>query len=144
MADGNLLQIVTFSLFFALAICAVGHKAKPVLDVLHSVADIMFKFTEYVMYFAPIGIFGAIASLLWVKMVLVYCRVMRKIIFSLYFALILFVSLLIDACKIVRIPFKHLLSAIQEPAILAFSTVSSEAALPKAMEIMERFGVPKI
>lgn len=61
MADGNLLQIVVFSLFFALAICAVGKKAQPVVDILNSVSKIMFKFTEYVMYFAPMGIFGAIA-----------------------------------------------------------------------------------
>src|SRR5574344_231185 len=62
MADGNLLQIVIFSIFFAIAICAVGKKAKPVLDVLNSLAEVMFKFTEFVMYFAPLGIFGAIAS----------------------------------------------------------------------------------
>ena len=62
MADGNLLQIVIFSLFFAVAICAVGKSAKPVLDVLNSTAKIMFKFTEYVMYFAPVGILGAVAS----------------------------------------------------------------------------------
>ena len=62
MAEGNLLQIVVFSIFMAVACCTVGKKAKPVMDVLHSVAQIMFKFTEYVMYFAPLGIFGAIAS----------------------------------------------------------------------------------
>ena len=62
MAQGNLLQIVVFSIFFALAICAVGKKAQPVIDLLNSVSQIMFKFTEYVMYFAPLGIFGAIAA----------------------------------------------------------------------------------
>mgnify|MGYP002623930798 CR=1 FL=1 len=62
MAQGNLLQIVVFSIFFALAIVAVGKKAEPVLEILNSVSSIMFKFTEYVMYFAPVGIFGAIAS----------------------------------------------------------------------------------
>lgn len=62
MAQGNLLQIVVFSIFFALAMVAVGKAAKPVIDVLNSVSQIMFKFTEYVMYFAPLGIFGAIAS----------------------------------------------------------------------------------
>ena len=62
MADGNLLQIVVFSIFFALAICAIGKKAQPVLDLLNSVSAIMFKFTNYVMLFAPVGIFGAIAS----------------------------------------------------------------------------------
>ena len=62
MAEGNLLQIVVFSIFMAIAICAVGKKAQPVMDLLNSVSQIMFKFTEYVMYFAPLGIFGAIAS----------------------------------------------------------------------------------
>lgn len=143
MAEGNLLQIVIFSIFFALAICAVGQKAKPVLDILNSVSEIMFKVTEYVMYFAPIGIFGAIAATVGengIKILINYA----KVIFSLYFALALFVAIvLFIACKLVRISFRNLLRAIQEPAILAFSTASSEAALPKAMEVMEKFGVPK-
>jgi len=143
MADGNLLQIVIFSLFFALAICAIGQKAKPILDVLTSLSEVMFKFTEYVMYFAPIGIFGAIASTVGANGVKILASY-AKIIFSLYFALALFVTIvLFIACKIVRISFRNLLRAIQEPALLAFSTASSEAALPKAMEAMERFGVPK-
>lgn len=143
MAEGNLLQIVVFSIFMALAICAVGQKAKPVLDVLNSLSEVMFKFTEYVMYFAPIGVFGAIASTVGengIKIIAGYA----KVIFSLYFALILFVSIvLFIVCKIVRIPFRGLLRTIREPALLAFSTASSEAALPKAMEVMEKFGVPK-
>ncbi len=143
MAEGNLLQIVVFSIFFALALCAVGHKAKPILDVLNSLSEIMFKFTEYVMYFAPIGIFGAIASTVGengVRVLLGYA----KVIFALYFALAVFVVMvLFIACKIARISLRNLIKAVQEPALLAFSTASSEAALPKAMEIMEKFGVPK-
>ncbi|HNW25322.1 MAG TPA: cation:dicarboxylase symporter family transporter [Candidatus Gastranaerophilaceae bacterium] len=143
MAEGNLLQIVVFSIFFALALCAVGQKAKPVLDVLNSLSEIMFKFTEYVMYFAPVGIFGAIASTVGengVRVLLGYA----KVIFALYFALAIFVAMvLFIACKIARISLRNLIKAIQEPALLAFSTASSEAALPKAMEIMEKFGVPK-
>ena len=143
MAEGNLLQIVVFCIFFALAIVAVGEKAKPVVDVLNSVATIMFKFTEYVMYFAPIGIYGAIAytigsnglSILWNY---------GKIIISLYVALAAFVIfVLVAACKIVKISTRALIKAVQEPALLAFTTASSEAALPKAMKIMEDFGVPK-
>ena len=143
MSDGNLLQIVVFCIFFALAICAVGEKAKPVLDVLNSITAIMFKFTEYVMYFAPIGIFGAIAYTVGnngIKILLNY----GKIIMSLYVALAVFVLVvLFAACKIVKISTRALIKAIQEPALLAFSTASSEAALPKAMKIMEDFGVPK-
>lgn len=143
MAHGNLLQIVVFSLFFALAICAVGKKAQPVLDVLNSVSQIMFKFTEYVMYFAPLGIFGAIASTIGANGLGVL-KSYAKVIGALYVALAIFVLLvLIIACKIVKISFRNLLRALQEPALLAFTTASSEAALPKAMDIMERFGVPK-
>lgn len=143
MAEGNLLQIVIFSIFFALAICAIGQKAKPVLDVLNSLTEIMFKFTEYVMFFAPLGILGAVASTVGENGIGILSSY-AKIIFSLYFALALFVSIvLFIACKVVKISFKSLLKTIQEPALLAFSTASSEAALPKAMEVMEKFGVPR-
>ena len=143
MAQGNLLQIVVFSIFFALAICAVGKKAQPVLDLLNSVSQIMFKFTEYVMYFAPLGIFGAIAATVGANGLTVL-KSYFKVIGALYAALAVFVLLvLIIACKIVKISFRNLLRALQEPALLAFTTASSEAAFPKAMEIMERFGVPK-
>ena len=143
MAENNLLQIVVFSIFFALAICAVGKKAQPVLDVLNSVTKIMFKFTEYVMYFAPIGIFGAISHTVGENGIgiLTTCG---KVILVLYGALITFVLLvLLLACKLVKISFRGLIKAIQEPALLTFTTASSEAGLPKAMSIMEKFGVPK-
>lgn len=143
MAQGNLLQIVVFSIFFALAIVAVGKKAQPVVDILNSVSQIMFKFTEYVMYFAPLGIFGAIASTIGANGLSVL-KSYFKIIGALYVALAVFVLLvLIIACKIVKISFRSLIRALQEPALLAFTTASSEAAFPKAMDIMERFGVPK-
>jgi len=143
MAQGNLLQIVVFSIFFALAIVAVGEKAQPVKDVLNSVSQIMFKFTEYVMYFAPLGIFGAIASTVGANGLSIL-KGYFNIIGALYASLIIFVILvLIIACKIVRISFRDLIRALQEPALLAFTTASSEAAFPKAMDIMERFGVPK-
>ncbi len=142
MSEGNLLQIVVFSIFFAVAICAVGKKAQPVMDVLNSVSQIMFKFTEYVMYFAPLGIFGAIASTVGMNGLSIL-KNYAKIIFSLYIALAIFVLLVLFlACKYARISLRSLLKAIQEPAILAFSTASSEAAFPKAMEIMQNFGVP--
>lgn len=143
MAEGNLLQIVVFCIFFALAICAVGEKAKPVVNVLNSLASIMFKFTEYVMFFAPIGIFGAIAYTVGSNGINILFNY-GKIIVSLYVALAAFVLfVLFAACKIVRISIRALFKALQEPALLAFTTASSEAALPKAMTIMEDFGVPK-
>ena len=143
MAQGNLLQIVVFSIFFALAMVAVGKAAKPVVDILNSVSQIMFKFTEYVMYFAPLGIFGAIASTIGANGLSVL-KSYFKVIGAMYFALAIFVLLvLFIACKIVKISLRNLLRAVQEPALLAFTTASSEAAFPKAMEIMESFGVPK-
>lgn len=143
MATGNLLQIVVFSIVFALAICTVGKAAEPVLDILKSLSKIMFKFTEYVMYFAPIGIFGAISYTIGTNGIKVLTGYF-KVIFSLYAALAIFVVLvLIIACKIAKISFRALIRTLEEPALLAFSTASSEAAFPKAIEIMEDFGVPK-
>ena len=143
MAEGNLLQIVVFAIFFSIAICTVGQKAKPVMDVIDSLSEIMFKFTEYVMYFAPLGIFGAIASTVGMNGLSIL-KNYAKIIFSLYIALAIFVLLvLFIACKYARISLRNLLKIIQEPAILAFTTASSEAAFPKAIELMEKFGVPQ-
>lgn len=143
MSEGNLLQIVVFCIFFALAICAIGKKAQPVMDVLNSLSEIMFKFTEYVMYFAPVGVFAAIASTIGNSGIGILKNYV-KIIFSLYFALFLFLLfILILVCYVVKVPFKGLVKILKDPALIAFSTASSEAALPKAMEQMEKFGVPK-
>ncbi|MDD3594308.1 MAG: cation:dicarboxylase symporter family transporter [Candidatus Gastranaerophilales bacterium] len=143
MAQGNILQIVFFAVFFAIALASIGERGKNVTAFLSSIADIMFKVTEYVMYFAPIGVFAAIANTVGQNGISVL-TVYAKLIGTLYLALIVFViCVLLIACKIVRIPFLSLLKVIREPALLAFSTASSEAALPKAMEIMEKFGVPK-
>lgn len=143
MAKGDILQIVVFSVFFALSMIAAGHKAQPVMDVLNSLAEVMFKFVNYVMAFAPMGVFGAIAATIG-KNGLGILLVYAKLVGSLYFALIVFVVLvLVSVCTIIRVPFMAMIHAIKDPFILAFSTASSEAALPKAMETMERFGVPK-
>ena len=143
MAEGNLLQIVVFSLFFALAICAVGQKAKPIMDFLNSLSEVMFKFTEYVMWFAPVGVFAAIASTIGNSGIGILKNYV-KIVFSLYFALALFLVFIVFlVCIVVKIPVKGLIKILKDPALLAFSTASSEAALPKAMEQMEKFGVPK-
>ena len=143
MATGNLLQIVVFSIFFSIAICACKEKARPIIDLLDSVSHVMFKFTEYVMYFAPLGIFGAIASTVGANGLAILGNYF-KVIGALYVAFAVFVILvLFIVCKIVKISFRSLLRALRDPALLAFTTASSEAAFPKAMEIMERFGVPK-
>ncbi len=143
LAKGNLLQIVVFAVFFSFAICAVGQKARPVLEVLQSTCDIMFKFTEYVMRFAPIGVFGAISATIGQNGIAIL-KSYAKLIGITYLSLIAFVILvLVIACKIIKVSFRGILRAIKDPALLAFTTASSEAALPKAMSQMEKFGVPK-
>ena len=143
MANGDLLQIVVFSIFFAIAICAVGEKAKPVLNCVSSLSEIMFKFTQLVMNFAPVGVFGAIAYTIAESGMGIMINY-AKIIGSLYLALFIFLFVILNiACRIVGISVFSLLRAIREPAILAFTTSTSEAALPQAMKIMESYGVPK-
>lgn len=143
MAEGNLLQIVVFAIFFALAVCAVGPKALPVLNFLQSTCDVMFKFTEYVMQFAPIGVFGAIASTIGNNGIGIL-KSYAKLIGITYLSLIIFVVVVLwVACKIIKVSFLNILKTIKDPALLAFTTASSEAALPKAMSQMEKFGVPK-
>jgi len=143
MARQDMLQIIVFSCFFAVAAAAIGDKGRPVIDLAQSVANIMFKFTHYVMKLAPIGIFGSISYTVGtygLKMLLP----LGQLIFSLYLALIIFISIvLVLASLIVKVNFFHLLRALKEPLILAFSTAASEAALPIAMEKLEKFGVPK-
>lgn len=143
MARGEILQLVVFSLFFSLAILSAGEKARPVLNVLQSLSEIMFEFVNKVMAFAPMGVMAAIAATVGANG-LGILTVYAKLVGALYFALAAFVLLVLcTACWIAKIPFIRLMKAIREPFLLAFSTASSESALPKAMETMERFGVPK-
>jgi proton glutamate symport protein len=143
MAKGEILQLVVFCIFFALALMAAGEKGKPVLQGLESLAEVMFKFVGYVMVFAPMGVFGAIASTVGENGLGILVT-FAKLAGSLYLALAVFVLIvLVSVCSIVKVPFLKLLTAIREPFLLAFTTASSESALPKAMAVMERFGVPK-
>src|ERR1043166_8665512 len=143
MVRGDVLQIVAFSVLFALAISAVGEKAKPIVRAMESLAQIMFKFTNYVMMFAPIGVGAAMAHTIGTQGPGVLVN-LGKLIGSLYLALVIFVvSVFGLVIWIARIPLRPLIRAVREPATLAFATTSSESALPKAMESMERFGVPR-
>jgi len=142
MVRGDVLQIVAFSVLFALAVAAVGEKGQPIVRAMTSLAQIMFKFTNYVMMFAPIGVGAAMAHTIGTQGPGVLVN-LGKLIGSLYFALIIFVIAVFGITIIVaRVPFRQFFRAIREPAALAFATTSSESALPKAMESMERFGVP--
>ncbi len=142
-ARGDMLQIILFSCFFGVAAASMGPSGKPVVELATSVAEIMFKFTWYVMKLAPIGVFALISFTVG-KFGLGMLIPLAKLIGSLYFALVAFIFLvLLSASLVIRVNFFHLLRAIKEPILIAFSTASSEAALPIAMEKLEKFGVPK-
>ena len=143
MARGDMLQIILFATFFGIAAAHMGAKGKPAVTLAISVAEIMFQFTGYVMKLAPIGVFALISFTVG-KFGLGMLIPLAKLIGSLYFALVVFILLLMAlASLIIRMNFFHLLRAIKEPLMIAFSTASSEAALPIAMEKLELFGVPK-
>jgi proton glutamate symport protein len=143
MARGDVLQIVAFSVLFAMAVSALGEKGKPMVEWCDSLSQVMFKFTGYVMMFAPFGVGAAMASTIGHKGVGVLVN-LGMLIGSLYIALILFVVVVLGfVAYLVRLPVKQFLRAVKEPFTIAFATTSSESALPKAMEVMERLGVPK-
>ena len=143
MVRGDVLQIVAFSILFALAVSAVGEKGKPIVRAMESLAQIMFKFTNYVMMFAPIGVGAAMAHTVATQGLGVLAN-LGKLILSLYLALIIFILLVFGlVIFITRVPLRQFVRAVREPATIAFATTSSESALPKAMQAMERFGVPR-
>jgi proton glutamate symport protein len=143
MARGDILQVVVFSTFFGIAVAAIGPKGRPVLDVLESTAQVMFRFTNYVMMLAPIGVFAAMASTVGSKGLGILFT-LGKLVGLMYVGLAIFALIVLGAVStIIRVPFLAFVRAIREPFLIAFTTASSEAALPKAMEVMERFGVPK-
>lgn len=143
MARGDVLQIVVFAIIFGIACSAIGVKAKPVAVFCESLAEIMFKYTSYVMYVAPFGVGAAMAVTIGKNGVGVLLS-LSKLVGTLYGALVFFVVFAMGAVILIaRIPMKRFIVAVRQPWVLAFSTASSEAALPLALENMERFGVPK-
>jgi proton glutamate symport protein len=143
MAKGDILQIVVFATFFGIALAAIGEKGRPTLEFLDSVAQLMFKFTAYVMMFAPFGVMAAIASTVGAKGLGILIT-LGKLVLVMYSGLAIFVFVVVVGVSwLIRVPFLKFAKAIREPFLIAFTTSSSEAALPKALEIMERFGVPK-
>jgi proton glutamate symport protein len=141
MARGDVLQIVVFSIIFAAAVSAA--KAQPIIDLCQSVSEVMFKYTGYVMKFAPIGVACAMASTVGEHGLSVLFS-LGKLVGTLYLALFVFVVVVLGAVAwLARVPLKTFAGAVREPMLLAFSTTSSEAALPKAMQAMESIGVPR-
>jgi proton glutamate symport protein len=143
MARGDILQVVVFATFFGVALAAIGTRGRPVLDVLETVAHVMFKFTGYVMVFAPLGVMAAIAATVG-RQGLGILITLGKLVLVMYGGLLIFVIVVVAGVSVlIRIPFFTFVKAIRDPFVIAFTTASSEAALPKALEIMERFGCPK-
>ncbi len=143
MARGEVLQVVVFALLFGAACSAIGDKAKPMIAFTGSLAEVMFRYTRYVMYLAPFGVGAAIAVTIGGKGLGVLFS-LGKLIATLYAAQILFVVCILGAVLLIaRVPLGPFVRAAREPFLIAFSTASSEAALPRALENMERFGVPR-
>ncbi len=143
-ANNEVLQIVFFAIIFAVALSRVqGPSRKFMLSLCESISEIMFKFTEIVMWFAPVGIGAAIATTI-AHSGLGVLRNLGVLVLTLYAALIVFVAaVLIPVMLLARVPVSRFLRAVKEPWLIAFSTASSEAALPLAMERMEQLGVPR-
>jgi proton glutamate symport protein len=143
MARNDALQIVVFAFLFGAACAAIGPKAGPVISFCGSLAEVMFRYTKYVMYLAPIGVGAAIAVTVGSKGMAVLFG-LGKLIVTMYAASLICVLLVLAPALIFfRIPARSFWRAAREPFLIGFSTASSEAALPLALENMEQFGVPK-
>ncbi|HMJ46187.1 MAG TPA: dicarboxylate/amino acid:cation symporter [Ferruginibacter sp.] len=140
MAKNEILQIVVFALFFGVAAAALGEIADPVIRALDSIAHIILKVTGYVMKFAPLAVFGAMTAII-AKQGLGILKTYSIFIGEFYFGLlILWVLLLLAGAVFIKSRIFTLIKRIKEPILLAFSTASSEAAFPKTMLELERFG----
>ena len=143
MARGDVLQIVVFAFIFGAACAAIGAKSAAVVDVCKSLSEVMFRYTKYVMYLAPLGVGAAMAHTIGSNGIGVLLN-LGKLVLTLYGALFIFVFVVLGAVAVIaRVPLKPFVRAAREPFILAFSTASSESALPLALENLELMGVPK-
>ena len=144
MADGDVLQIVVFSVLFALAVTSIGKKkSEPVVKWCESLADIMFRFTEFVMKFAPVGV-GAAMAYAVSHSGLEVLKNLAMLVGTLYVALICFcLTVLLPIALLFKVPLRDFFNAVKTPAIIAFATTSSESALPKAMENLVKLGCPQ-
>jgi proton glutamate symport protein len=145
VAENQVLQVVVFSILFAIGLALVkdGQKKTMMLNFSESLSEVMFKFTDVVMLFAPFAVFGAVAHAVSNMGVGVLMDLL-KLVATLYVALLFFVfAVLLPIALLIRLPVIKFWKAISEPVSIAFATASSEAALPKAMENLENFGIPR-
>jgi proton glutamate symport protein len=144
IADGQILQVAVFAIFFGIALATLPDaKRSPVLRLTESLSEVMFRFTNVVMYFAPIGVGAAMAYTVGHLGLGVLVN-LGKLLATLYAALVAFgLLVLLPAALLFRVPVRRFVRAVAEPATIAFATAASEAALPRAMEQMEALGVPR-
>ena len=144
VAEGQVLQVVIFAILFAIGLALTPERPRRVmLEFCESLSEVMFKFTNVVMYFAPLGVGGALAYTVG-KMGFAPLLNALQLLLTLYGALIAFVLLvLLPVALLARLPLRRFIAAVAEPVSIAFATTSSEAALPRAMEAMEGIGVPR-
>jgi proton glutamate symport protein len=144
VAEGQVLQVVVFAILFAIGLALTPEKPRRLmLDMCESLSEVMFKFTNVVMYFAPLGVGGAMAYTV-AKLGFGPLLNAFQLLLTLYGALIGFILLvLLPVALLMRIPLRRFVAAVAEPMSIAFATTSSEAALPRAMEAMESIGVPR-
>ncbi len=144
VAEGQILQVAVFAILFGMALALTNQqKRAPVLRLCEGLAEVMFKFTNIVMYTAPIGVAGAMAFTVGGLGLGVLVN-LGKLLLTLYVALVVFgVGVLLPITLIFRVPLRGFLRAVAEPATIAFATSASQAALPSSMEQMEAFGVPR-
>ena len=142
MATGDILQLVIFSIFFGVAMAAVGDKAAPILRGLEGLVSVMLTLTRYVMNFAPVAVFCAVARALATKGIGVVGD-LAYFMGSFYLGLFLLWAVLLSACFLIVGPRTGtLIRYLRDPILLGFSTASSEAAYPRTLDALERFGVP--
>ncbi len=144
VAEGQILQVAVFAVIFGVALASLSEaKRAPVLRLTESLSEVMFRFTNVVMYFAPVGVGAAMAYTVG-HMGLGVLVNLGKLLLTLYGALAAFALLvMLPAALLFRVPVRRFLEAVAEPATIAFATSTSEAALPRAMEAMEALGVPR-
>jgi Na+/H+-dicarboxylate symporter len=141
MASNDILPIVVFALFFGVAAAATGDAGKPIIHLFDSLSHIMFKVTNYVMNFAPLGVFGAITAVV-IQQGLDVLSGYLYLILCFFGGLLFFVfGVLFLVCTAFKINYFKLLRDIKEPILLAFSTASSESAMPKTIEALENHGI---
>lgn len=142
--EGQVLQIVVFSILFGIAVAMLREQhRRRMVNFAESLSEAMFKFTNLVMYLAPIAVFAAIAYSVG-HMGLGILGNLFKLLATLYLALLIFLmGVLLPVALMLKIPVRNFIRAVSEPATIAFATTSSESALPRAMEAMEKFGVPR-